>query len=216
MNREPDSFNLQERLFERRIVFCRGVLEDALAERVSAELMTLDALGDASVELQLDSHGASLEAAWTLIDVIDLLGVPVNIVCSGRVEGAAVAVLSAGAKRTSLPHARFRLSDPELEISGRASELATLLDHHSTRLDRLHERIALSTGRPATEVADDFRSGLCLDATEAVRYRLVDEIAGEKAPIRTIGDPRHHSAHARRPAPNGPLGFRPGPRPLNP
>ena len=216
MNREPDGFSLQERLFERRIVLCRGVLDDALAGRVSAELMTLDALGDAAVELQLDSHGASLEAAWTLIDVIDLLGVPVNILCSGRIEGVAAGVLSAGAKRTTLPHARFRLSDPELEISGRASELAALLDHHSKRLDRLHERIALSTGRPASEVAADFRAGLSLDATEAVRYRLVDEIAGDKPSIRTIGDPRHHSVHARRPGPNGPLGFRPDPRPRNP
>ncbi len=164
MNREPDGSWLQERLFERRIVSCRGVLDDALAGRVSAELMTLDALGDAAVELQLDARGASLEAAWTLIDVIDLLGVPVNIVCSGRVEGAAVGVLSAGAHRRALAHARFRLTDPELEISGRASELAALLDHHRRRLDRLHERVGLSTGRPAADVAADFGSGLSLDA----------------------------------------------------
>jgi len=39
--------------------------------------------------------------------VIDLLGVPVNIVCAGRVEGAAVGVLSAGTRRTALPHTRF-------------------------------------------------------------------------------------------------------------
>ena len=215
MNREPDGSWLQERLFERRIVSCRGVLDDALAGRVSAELMTLDALGDAAVELQLDARGASLEAAWTLIDVIDLLGVPVNIVCSGRVEGAAVGVLSAGAHRSALAHARFRLTDPELEISGRASELSALLDHHRRRLDRLHERVGLSTGRPAADVAADFGSGLSLDAGEAVRYRLVDEIAGDKPVIRTIGDPRRHSAHTRRPGQNGPLGFRPDPRPRN-
>ena len=94
MNMDPNGSWLEERLFERRIVLCRGVLDDALAGRVAAELMTLDALGDGAVELQLDSEGASLEAAWTLIDVIDLLGVPVNIVCSGRVEGAAVGLLT--------------------------------------------------------------------------------------------------------------------------
>ena len=158
MNFEPNGSWLEERLFERRIVLCRGVLDDPLAGRVAAELMTLDALGDGAVELQLDSEGASLEAAWTLIDVIDLLGVPVNIVCSGRVQGAAVGLLSAGGRRTALPHARFRLTDPELEIAGRASELGALLDHHRARLERLHERAES----------------------------------------------------------NGPLGFRPGPRPRNP
>ncbi len=212
MSNEPDATWLQERLFERRIVLCRGLLDDGLAARVAAELMTLDALGDASIELQMDCQGASLESAWTLIDVIDLLGVPVNIVCSGRVEGAAVGVLAAGARRTALPHARFRLTDPELEISGRASELTGLLEHHARRIGLLHERVAASTGRGKHQVTDDFRSGLYLDATEAVRYRLVDEIAGGQ-PIRAIGDTRRHSSHTRRPSGNGPLGFRPGGRP---
>jgi ATP-dependent Clp protease protease subunit len=213
MNSENDGSWLQERLFERRIVLCRGVLDDALAGRVAAELMTLDALGDAALELHLDTQGASLESAWTLIDVIDLLGVPVNMVCSGRVEGAAVGVLCAGSRRTALPHATFRLRDPELEISGRASELAALLDHHSRRLDRLHERVAASTGRPVSEVAADFRAGRALDSAEAVRYHLVDEIAGDKMPIRSIGDSRRHPVHTRKPPGNGPLGFRPEPRP---
>jgi ATP-dependent Clp protease protease subunit len=213
---EPNGSWLEERLFERRIVLCRGTLDDALAGRIAAELMTLDALGDGAVELQLDCEGASLEAAWTLIDVIDLLGVPVNIVCSGRVEGAAVGVLTAGERRTALPHARFRLSDPELEISGRASELGALLDHHRRRLERLHERVAASTRRSISEVAANFRAGRSLDAHEALVYRLVDEIAGEKVPIRSIGNPRRHPANSNRTGSNGPLGFRPGPSPRKP
>jgi ATP-dependent Clp protease protease subunit len=212
MTMEPSDSWLEERLFDRRIVLCRGMLDDALAGRVSAQLMALDALGDSTVELQLDSHGASLEAAWVLLDVIDLLGVPVNIVCAGRVEGAAVGVLSAGTRRTALPHTRFRLTDPELAISGRASELRGLLDHHTARLDRLHERVSLSTGRPVNEVAADFRTGQSLDATEALRYRLVDEIAGDKQPVRSIGNARRHSVHGKMAETSEPLGFRPRPR----
>jgi ATP-dependent Clp protease protease subunit len=212
MTMGPNDSWLEERLFERRTVLCRGVLDDALAGRVAAQLMTLDALGDGAVELQLDSERASLEAVWTVLDVIDLLGVPVNIVCAGRVEGAAVAVLTAGTRRTALPHTRFRLSDPELEISGRTSELAALLDHHTARLDRLHERVALSTGRPSGDVASDFRAGRVLDAREALRYRLVDEIAGDKPGVRSINSTRRRSVHSKRSDSTEPLGFRPGPR----
>jgi len=213
---EPNQSWLEERLFERRIVQCRGVLDDALAGRVAAELMTLDALGDGAVEFQLDSEGASLEGVWTLIDVIDLLGVPVNIVCSGRVEGAAVGLLTAAARRTALAHTRFRLTDPEIEISGRASELAALLDHHRARLERLHERVAASTGRPLSEVTGDFREGRTLDAAEALRYRLVDEIAGSEGTLRSISSPRRHPVNGRKPQRNGPIGFSPGPRPRDP
>ncbi len=208
----PSDSWLEERLFERRMVLCRGVLDDALAGRVAAQLMTLDALGDGAVELQLDSERASLEAAWTVLDVIDLLGVPVNIVCVGRVEGAAIAVLTAATRRTTLPHTRFRLTDPELDISGRTSELAALLDHHTARLDRLHERVALCSGRPAGDVAADFRAGRVLDAAEALRYRLVDEIAGDEPAVRSIKSAHRHSAHPKRSESTEPLGFRPGPR----
>lgn len=216
MTMEHDASWLEERLFERRIVLCRGRLDDGLSGRIAAELMTLDALGDGAVELQLDCEGVSLEAAWTLIDVVDLLGVPVNVVCSGRVEGAAVGVLTAGERRTALPHARFRLTDPELEISGRASELRALLDHHTRRLERLHERVAAATGRSVGEVAADFRARRSLDAHEALSYRLVDEVAGDKRPIRSIDHSRRHPASSRRQGSNGPLGFRPGPSPRKP
>ncbi|MGO9963198.1 MAG: ATP-dependent Clp protease proteolytic subunit [Acidimicrobiales bacterium] len=205
----PSDSWLEERLFERRTVLCRGVLDDALAGRVAAQLMTLDALGDSAVELQLDGERALLDAAWTVVDVIDLLGVPVNVVCAGRVEGAAIAVLTAGTRRTALAHTRFRLTDPELEISGRTSELAALLEHHTARLDRLHERVASSTGRPAGEVAADFRAGRVLDAGQALRYRLVDEIAGDKPAVRSISSTRRRPVHQSESS--EPFGFRPGP-----
>ncbi len=213
---EPNGAWLEERLFERRIVLCRGMLDEALAGRVAAALMTLDALGDGAVELQLDSEGTSLEAAWTLVDVIDLLGVPVNIVCSGRVEGAAVGLLTTAGRRTALAHARFRLTDPEVEISGRASEIGALLDHHKARLELLHERVATSTGRPLREVTADYLGGRSLDAVEALRYRLIDEIAGGTGPIRPIGSQRRHALNAKRTEIKWPLGFRPGQQPRGP
>jgi len=212
---EPNGAWLEERLFERRIVLCRGILDEVLAGRVAAALMTLDALGDGAVELQLDSEGSSLEPAWTLVDVIDLLGVPVNIVCSGRVEGAAVGLLATAGRRVALAHTRFRLTDPELQISGRASEIGALFDHHKARLEQLHERVATSTGRPLSEVSADFCAGRSLDAVGALRYRLVDEIAAGSGPIRSIGSQRRHALNAKRPEIKGPLGFRPGQQPRN-
>ena len=68
----------------------RGDLNEALAGQVALELMSLDASGDEHVTLYVDSGGGNLEAAFTVIDVIDLLGVPVHATCLGRAEGPAV------------------------------------------------------------------------------------------------------------------------------
>jgi len=89
-----------------------------------------------------------------------------------------------------------------------------VLCYHTARLERLHERVALSSGRPVCEVAADFRAGRSLDAREAPRYRLVDEIAGDKPAVRPIGGTRRHLLYGKRSATTEPLGFRP--RPENP
>ncbi len=53
--------------------------------RVSAELMTLDAEGDEPVTLRVDCGEAALAPALTLMDVIELMGVPVRALCLGQV-----------------------------------------------------------------------------------------------------------------------------------
>src|SRR5579872_4915072 len=72
---------VRSRLFEHRTILIRGVLDDATATQAAAELMTLDATGDSRVTVHLDAAGGTLEAAFAVMDVIDLLGVPVHVLC---------------------------------------------------------------------------------------------------------------------------------------
>jgi len=170
---------LRGRLFERRTVFLRGVLDDRLAGDTAAQLMTLDATGDGAVTLIIDASGPSLDAAFTLIDVIDLLGVPVNGVCVGRAEGAAVGVRAVCPHREAGPSARFHLHDPDVTAEGNAAQMAKWAEHHEQRLLRFHQRLAQATGRPVEHVeADCSGAGRFLDAEKAKRYGLVDEVAG--------------------------------------
>jgi len=90
---------LRERLFEQRTVLVRGELTDVLASETGAALMTLDALGDSRITVQLDVTGGGLDAAFSVMDVIDLLGVPVEVRCVGRAEGPGVGILAVGSHR---------------------------------------------------------------------------------------------------------------------
>jgi len=165
------------RLFERRMVFVTGVLDDESATRAAAELMTLDGAGDEPVSLQVDCGGGTLEAALALMDVIDLLGVSVDVTCAGRAEGPAVGVVAVGGRRVAAPHARFRLIEPQSSFQGRASQLTGWIEHHRRQLDGFYERLSLATGRPASDIAADSRAGRYLDARQALEAGLVDEIA---------------------------------------
>ena len=166
---------LHERLFERRIVFVTGRLDDAAA-RAAAELMTLDATGDAPIDLYLDSPDGTLEAAFVLIDTLDLVRATVRAHCLGQAGGPAVGVVAVAARRSASPHARFRLAQPDVQLSGTADQLASHSRHHRERLRRFQLRLAKATGRPFDEIADDMLRGRYLDAQDALDYGLIDAI----------------------------------------
>lgn len=173
-------------LFDRRITVVRGQLDDLTATRVATELMTLDATGDSAVTLQLDSPGGSLSAAFTLIDVIEVLGVPVNVLCMGRVESTAVAVAAAGSHRQALPHTQFRFGDPEISFSARASQAESLAAAQLDLIERYHACIARFSGHTVEEATEWCRTGRQFDAGEAKRLGIVDDVSEGRPPLRRI------------------------------
>jgi len=189
--------SVRERLFEQRVVFLWGPLEDQVANQVAAELMTLDAIGDEPIQLHIDSGGGTLDAALSLIDVIDLLGVELQATCVGQAFGPALGPLAVAPVRRATPHARFRLSEPSVDASGTARDLEAWVQDHRRRLGQFCQRLAEAVHRPADAVEEDLRSGRFLDAEEARRYGIIDEVCGPDARVYPL-NPR-------------PLGFRPPP-----
>ena len=160
----------------RRVVTLTGRLDDALASMVAAELMALDADGDDAITLQVDCQGGTVEAAFTLMDTIDLLGVPVRTRCVGRADGVAAAVVAVAPSRAATPHARFRLAVPEVSFIGSAANLEANAREHQRQLEQFVSRLAAATGRPFEHVEADIERGRWLDAEEALTYGLIDEI----------------------------------------
>jgi ATP-dependent Clp protease protease subunit len=103
-------------------------------------------------------------------------------------------VVAAGARRSAAPHAQFHLKEPEVAAHGNASQLAAWVEHHAVELGAFVRRIADATGHPAEHVEADLSLGRWLDAQEALRYGLVDEVwspgrgpAGPARPDRPFG-----------------------------
>jgi ATP-dependent Clp protease protease subunit len=167
---------LRAREFDQRVVALVGELTDTAATRLATELMALDATGDDPVALRVDCSGGTLDAAFTLMDTIDLLGVPVHARCVGRVAGVGVGVLAVAARRTAAPHARFLLTLPVLELRGDSATIATLASEHQRQVDAFVRRLADATGHPLEHVEADLERGRWLDASEALAYGLVDEL----------------------------------------
>ncbi len=177
---------MQRRLFDRRTVLLSGPLDDRVANRVGASLMTLDATGDSTVQLQIDSGDGTVDAALALMDIVDLLGVPVHATCVGQAAGPAVGVLAVCHQRTLAPHARLRLIEPTVEMQGSARQLQQLATGHLERMAMFWTRLSEATGRSIEDLRVDASEGRFLSAEEAVSYGLADEVATPDARVHRL------------------------------
>jgi ATP-dependent Clp protease protease subunit len=187
--------SLGQRLFEQRVVLLHGPLDDLGVARVAAELMTLDAGGDDPISLRIDSGEGSLALALTLMDVIELLGVPVRALCLGQVGGPAIGVVSVCDHRAAMPSTRFALREPTTQLEAHVRNVAQWAELRADERRRFCERVAAAVGKTADLVTDDLHTGLFLSAAEAVTYGIIDEVSGRQAEIRQLPGP--------------PIGFRP-------
>jgi ATP-dependent Clp protease protease subunit len=176
-------------LLERRTVLVDRALDDGMAAQAASELTLLDEDGDAPVELRINSEGGTAGAALTVIDVVDLLRVPVRATCVGRADGPALAVLAVADHRAAAPHARLRWGGGEaFEFTGSASEVQQIAEIRSHELDQVAARVARATGLSAADVRDRIDRRAYEPVEDALALGIVDEILAPEA--RVIGFPR--------------------------
>jgi ATP-dependent Clp protease, protease subunit len=163
------------RLLERRIVMASGIVDDAAAPGLSAQLLTLDAEGDGPIRLELQNLRADLPAALAVIGVLDMLKVPVHARVSGELRGPAIGMLTACSRRLAYPNASFAFAEPRLEFGGTVTTVTQRRQQAERMLDSLFYRIAEATGREADEVREDFRRTRTLTVAEAIGYGLLHD-----------------------------------------
>ena len=155
-----------------------GELDHARASEIAATLMTLDALGDEHVELKIHSSSGSFETGLMLIDVIEVLGVPVHTLGMGMVGGGVVGVLAAGDGRALSPHARLHLREPDIDIAGRATDIERALAEEQARRDVFYRFLARRTQRPVSEIEAEWAGSRFLTAEDALTLGYVTGLVG--------------------------------------
>lgn len=156
----------------------QGQLDERVATRAAAALLSLDALGTDPVRLHMSTPDGTLDAAFALVDTVDAMRAPVHAVATAEVGAAAVGVFAVARRRLAYPHARFRLAEPRVSgLAGTADQVAAAAGRHLQALEDLLVRVADATGQPRSRVEDDFAAGRVLTAGQAKEYGLVDEVS---------------------------------------
>ncbi|HEX3611299.1 MAG TPA: ATP-dependent Clp protease proteolytic subunit, partial [Sporichthyaceae bacterium] len=109
------------KLFEERIIFLGVQVDDASANDVMAQLLTLESMDpDRDIQIYINSPGGSFTALTAIYDTIQFVKPDVQTICMGQAASAAAVLLASGTpgKRLALPNARILIHQPAIEGSG--------------------------------------------------------------------------------------------------
>jgi ATP-dependent Clp protease protease subunit len=164
---------LQDQLLAKRIIMAAGILDDAAAARLSAQLLALDADGIRPVRLELQNLRAELGAVITVMGILDVMRVPVHGWVSGELGGPALGLLACCPSRSAYPNATLTLTEPRTHLVGTATVISAREQQFQRMLDTIYFKLAEVTGRPAEDIREDARQGRVLTAAQAVGYGLI-------------------------------------------
>jgi len=182
-----------DRLFEERIVYLAGVVDDEAAHRITAQLLLLTADDPArDITFYINSSGGSVTAGMAIYDTMQLVRPDVATWAVGFAASMGQFLLTAGApgKRYALPHARILMHQPSASLGGTATDITIRAGVFGEMKREIAELTARHSGQPVETVTADADRDRWFDAEQARAYGLVDHVAGRSgptAPTRRIG-----------------------------
>lgn len=175
------------KLYDNRVLYLRGPIEDTVADTLVAQLMALDADGKDDVTLYINSPGGVIHGMFAMYDVMHLMEAKVHTVCVGMAASAAAFLLATGTgTRAATPNARVMFHQPLGGARGQAVDIQIQAQQIVFLRERLNEILADCTGQPLERIAKDTDRDFWLSAQEAIEYGAIDE-------LRTTGGITHSS-----------------------
>jgi len=179
----PTAAGLDEQLISRlmfqRIVLLGTEVDDAVANRLCAQLLLLsaeDPRGD--ISLYINSPGGSVSAGLAIYDTMRAIPNDVSTLALGLAGSMAQFLLCAGTagKRFSLPHAQVLMHQGSAGFGGTAADIEIYAEQLGRTGATMMRLISEHTGQPLDRVEQDSMRDRWFSAEEARDYGIVDHI----------------------------------------
>ena len=168
------------KLFEERVIFLGVQVDDASANDVMAQLLTLEAIDpDRDITIYINSPGGSMTSMMAIYDTMQYIQPEIQTFCLGQAASAAAVLLAAGTKgkRMALPNARILIHQPATEGGYGQSSDMEIQAREILRMRAAMELIlARHTGQDEEKIRRDIERDKFLTAEEAKQYGMIDEV----------------------------------------
>jgi ATP-dependent Clp protease protease subunit len=173
------AYDIFSRLLKERIIFVTGPIEDHMANLVVAQLLFLESEDPKKdISLYINSPGGSVSAGLGIVDTMNHIKPDVSTVCVGMAASMGSIILSQGTKgkRYALPNAEVMIHQPWGGAQGQASDIEITARHILKTRERLNKMLAKASGKSLAEIEKDTDRDFFMDAVDAKKYGLIDEV----------------------------------------
>jgi ATP-dependent Clp protease, protease subunit len=178
--------SVYERLLRERIIVLGTQVDDDLANRITAQLLLLDAEdAESDIKIYINSPGGSVTAGMAIYDTMQLIAPDVATYAMGLAASMGQFLLSSGTpgKRYALPHARIMMHQPSAGVGGTASDIAIQAEVFTKHKKEMAELIAQQTGQSVEKVVADSDRDRWFTAEEAREYGFVDHVISRASQV---------------------------------
>ena len=182
---ERTSYGIKEsnpynKMFEERIIFLGVQIDDASANDVMAQLLTLESADpDRDIMMYINSPGGSFTAMTAIYDTMQFVRPDIQTCCLGQAASAAAVLLAAGSpgKRMALPNSRIIIHQPATEGGyGQSSDMEIQAREILRMRAAMEVILARHTGQDEEKIRRDIERDKFLTAEEAKEYGIIDEV----------------------------------------
>jgi ATP-dependent Clp protease protease subunit len=175
--------NPYTKLFEERIIFLGVQIDDASADDVMAQLLTLESMDpDRDIQIYINSPGGSYTAMTAIYDTMQFVKPQVQTVCLGQAASAAAVLLAAGTpgKRFALPHSRILIHQPYTEGGGQGSDIEIQANEIIRMRKEMEGILSKHTGRSIEQIENDIERDKILTADMAKDFGVIDSVISSR------------------------------------
>lgn len=173
------------KLIDNRLIFLCTEMDSDICNIIKAQLLYLEQQdSDKDIKIYIDSPGGSVYSGLGLLDTMEYIKPDIMTINTGLAASMAAVLLCSGAKgkRKALKRSRTMIHQPMTGFGSyaQASDMEIEAKEINSLKKELYEIISLNTSQSYDRVYKDGDRDYWMNAEEALRYGMIDEIVKKK------------------------------------
>jgi ATP-dependent Clp protease protease subunit len=170
------------RLMMDRLLWVAGPVNDQMSTIVQAQLMFLDTTSSDDITMHIDSPGGSVKSGLSMVDVMEYINADIRTINTGMAASMGSVLLGAGTKgkRMSLRHSTTMLHQSSGGFSGNIQDAEIDWKEWQKVNKELFNLLGEYCGKKPEQVMKDATRDFWLNAEEALKYGIIDEVIKRK------------------------------------